>query len=105
MSKALYKTKCIRCRKNMAVVYSRRAKPICTECVDKELKEEIKDKKMKAFFDIPRDLYYEYEILRSIRSYYVKFGKITERQGEAFKSVVDKATGKSEKKEKKSDQS
>jgi len=37
MAKALYKTKCFLCRKNMAMVYSRKAKPACTECVDKEL--------------------------------------------------------------------
>ena len=75
----------------MALVYSRRAKPACTECVDKDLAQEITDKKMKKFFDIPRELYYKYDILRSIRSYYVRFGKITDRQKEAFESVVEKA--------------
>lgn len=94
MAKALYKTKCIRCRKNMALVYSRRAAPICTECIEKEIAEEIKDPKMKKFFDIPKELYHQYEILRSIRNYYTKFGKITERQKEAFESVVEKAREK-----------
>jgi hypothetical protein len=75
----------------MAMVYSRRAKPACTECVDKDLAKKITDKKMKKFFDIPKEFYYRYDILRSIRSYYTRFGKITDRQKEAFESVVEKA--------------
>lgn len=95
MANALYKTKCSVCKKNMALVYSRRAKPVCTECIEKELAEPVKEAKWKKFFDIPKELYHQYEILRSIRSYYVKFGKITERQKEAFESVVKKALDKS----------
>ena len=91
MAEALYKARCILCKKNMALVYSRRAKPICSECIDKDLSHEIKDKKMQKFFDIPKELYYKYDILRSIRSYYNKFGKITDRQKEAFVDVVKKA--------------
>ena len=94
MAKALYKAKCTRCRKNMALVYSRRARPVCDECIGKELAEEITDKKWKKFFDIPKELYYQYDILRSIRSYFVKFGKITDRQKEAFVDVVKKAEEK-----------
>ena len=78
----------------MAIVYSRKAKPACTECVDKELAIEIKNAKMRKFFDIPKELYYTYDILRSIRSYYTRFGKITDRQKEAFVEIVKKITEK-----------
>ena len=99
MAKALYKARCTLCRKNMALVYSRKARPVCNECADKDLAAPIEDKKMKKFFDIPKELYYQYDILRSIRSYYTRFGKITDRQKEVFVEIVKKVTEKKPEKE------
>ena len=45
---------------------------------------------MKKFFDIPEELYKKSSFLRSIKSNYLRFGQLSEKQIVAFKSTVEK---------------
>jgi len=54
----------------------------------KYLEGEIKDPKMKKFFDIPEEFYKQNSFLADIKLNYLKFGKLTEKQIEAFKRTV-----------------
>lgn len=84
-----YKQKCMRCKKNWVVVTSRQRFPICFDCQKSELEGEIKDPEMKKLFNIPDDFYQKNSFLRSIKINYLKYGKLTERQIEAFKKTVE----------------
>ena len=57
---------------------------------------EIKDPEMKKMFDIPVDFYKENMFLRDIKINYLRFGKLSERQIEAFKKVVKQMKEKAE---------
>lgn len=85
---ALYKIKCLRCRKNWVTVTHRQRYPICYECQKKELQGEIKDPKMKRLFNIPEEFYKQNSFLRNIKINYLKFGELTEKQIQAFKKTV-----------------
>lgn len=87
--KVLYQQRCARCKKNMVKIISRRQFPICYDCQKEELKGEIKNPKLRKLFDIPEDFYRESPFLRSVKSYYLKFGKISEKQEEWFKKEVN----------------
>ena len=84
-----YKQICSRCKKNMVIVTSRNQFPLCYECQKEDLHKEIKDSKMKKFFDIPEEYYKENSFLRSIKLNYLKFGKLSEKQIEWFKKVLE----------------
>ena len=90
----MFKQKCVVCRKNYVIVSGRERYAVCYDCQKQDLKKEIKDKKMKKFFDIPEEFYKENSFLRSIKLNYLRYGKLTERQIEAFKKTVDKLKGK-----------
>ena len=83
-----YKQQCCRCKKNYEVVSWKQKYVICYECQKQELNSEIKDPKMKKFFDIPEDFYKKNSFLRNIKINYIKFGNLTEKQIEAFKKTV-----------------
>jgi hypothetical protein len=85
-----YKQRCARCKQNYVLVTSRQKYAVCYECQKNELKGEISDPKMKKFFDIPQELYKENAFLRDIKINYLRYGKLSERQVEAFKKVVQK---------------
>ena len=85
---ARYKQKCYRCRKNYVLVSSGQRFAVCYDCQKADLAKDIKDPKMKKFFDIPEEFYKENSFLRDIKSNYLRFGKLTERQIEAFKKTV-----------------
>jgi len=85
-----YKQKCCRCKKNYVITTSRDRFPVCYDCEKAELEGEIKDPKMKKMFDIPKQLYQENSFLRDIKINYLKFGKLSEKQIEAFKKTVGK---------------
>jgi len=51
---------------------------------------EIKDPKMKKLLDIPEEYYKENSFLRNIKINYLKYGRLTEKQVEAFKKTVEK---------------
>ena len=85
-----YKQKCCRCRKNYVVVTWRDRYPLCYDCQKKELQGEIKDKKMKRLLNIPEEFYQRNSFLRNIKSNYLKFERLSEKQIEAFKKTVKK---------------
>ena len=95
----LYNQKCVRCP-NMVPITSRNQFPLCYDCQKKELQGEIKDPKMKKLFDVPEEFYKTSQFLRSIKIYYLKWGKISEKQLEYFKKTVKdmKAEAKTSKK-------
>ena len=85
-----YKQKCCRCQKNYEVVSGNQKYVVCYECNKKEMATEIKDPKMKKLFDIPEELYKKNAFLRNIKVYYIRFGKLSEKQVDAFKKAVKK---------------
>lgn len=76
------------CKKNMVLITGRNQFPICYDCQKGELQGEIKDPKMKKMFDIPEEFYKQSGFLRSIKSNYLKFGKLSDKQIEFFKKAV-----------------
>jgi hypothetical protein len=86
-----FKQKCYTCKKNYVTVSSRNQYGVsCFECQEKQMQGEITDPKMKEMFDIPDEYYRENSFLRSIKINYLKYGNLSERQIEAFKSSVEK---------------
>jgi hypothetical protein len=85
-----YKQKCSRCRKNYVATTWKNRFPVCYECQKKELEGEIKDPKMKKLLDIPEEYYMENAFLRDIKINYLRYGKLTEKQIQAFKKAVKK---------------
>lgn len=87
---AKYKQRCMRCKENYVIISWKQKYPLCYECQKKELHQEIKDKKMKKFFDIPEEFYKQSAFLRNIKIYYIKFDTLSEKQIQAFKKTVEK---------------
>lgn len=87
---AKFKQKCAKCKKNWVIITWKQRFPICYECQKQEMQGEIKDPVMKKMFDIPEEFYKENMFLRNIKVNYLKFGKLSERQIEAFKKTVKK---------------
>lgn len=85
-----YKQKCFKCRKNWVVVGRGQRFPICYDCQKQDLNQKIDDPEMKKLFDIPEEFYKENSFLRSIKMNYIRFGKLSEKQIEAFKKTVEK---------------
>lgn len=85
-----YKQKCARCKKNYVIITWRTNYPLCYECQKKEMVGEIKDAAMKKLLDIPEEFYKENSFLRSIKINCLRFGKLSEKQVEAFKKTVKK---------------
>jgi len=83
-----YKQKCWRCKKNYVTATYRNKYVTCYDCEKNELHTEVKDKKMKKFFDIPEELYKKSAFLRSIKVNYLRYGALSEKQIESFKKVV-----------------
>ena len=94
-----YKQRCFICKKNMVLITSGRQKAICIPCQTVDFDKPIEDPAMKKMFDIPKELYEENYFLRDIKSKYLRFGNLSERQIEVFKKVVKEE--KKKKKEKK----
>ena len=84
-----YKQICSRCRKNRVIVTSSSKFPLCYDCQKDELHKEIKNLKMRKLFDIPEEFYKENAFLRSIKINYIRFGKLSEKQIDWFKKVVN----------------
>ena len=88
------------CRKNHALVTWKNRVPVCTECKMREINKPITDKKFKELFDIDNELYEKSGFLRNIKSSYLRFGSLSEKQIEMFKKVAEEVKNKSsEKKE------
>ena len=100
MAKAKFKQKCAMCKTDWVIMFSARQFPICVKCHMKQIEKEIKDPKMKKFFDIPQKFYEENSFLRNIKQAYIRFDNLSEKQVEAFKKTVkEMKEGKTEKKE------
>jgi hypothetical protein len=87
---AKYKQRCIRCRKNYVTVSWRQRYAVCYDCQKKELERDISDPEMKKLFDIPEEFYKESSFLRDIKRSYLRYGRLTEKQKEAFRKTVEK---------------
>jgi hypothetical protein len=87
--RAKYKQLCAICRKNHALIVSRNQFPICTSCSMKQISQPIENEKFRKLFDIDQKLYEESSFLRSIKSNYVRFKSLSEKQIETFKKVAD----------------
>ena len=55
----------------------------------REISKPIEDEKFKKLFDIGPKLYEQSSFLRSIKSNYLKFGSLSEKQIETFKKVAE----------------
>ena len=83
-----YQQKCSRCKKNFVLVSGRQRFVQCYDCQKSQLEGEIKNARYKKMFDIPEKFYRESIFLRNIKSYYLKFGKLSKKQIAAFKKTV-----------------
>jgi len=72
----------------MVLITARNQFPLCYPCQKPELEGKISDPKMKKLFAISEELYKESAFLRSIKSNYLKFGKLSDKQIEYFKKVA-----------------
>lgn len=86
---ATYKQLCNKCKKNFIIVNGREKYALCYDCQKKYLEGEIKSEKMKALFDIPEEYYKDNLFLRNIKIYYLRFGKLSEKQINAFKKTIE----------------
>ena len=91
-----YKQKCSKCKKNYVVVFRTQPYILCYDCQKPELAGKIDDPEMKKLFNISEELYKESAFLRNIKSNYLRYGNLTEKQIEAFKKVADKLKKKKE---------
>lgn len=89
-----FQQKCIRCKNNYVLVSKRQRFPVCYDCQKSELNVKIEDPEMKKMFDIPEELYKENSFLRDIKSQYIKYKSLTEKQIEAFKKTVSEMSKK-----------
>ncbi|MBT5342617.1 hypothetical protein HOL59_03465 [Candidatus Woesearchaeota archaeon] len=100
MARPKFKQKCAMCKTDWVIMFSARQFPICVKCHMKQIEKEIKDPKMKKFFDIPQKFYEENSFLRNIKQAYIRFDNLSEKQVEAFKKTVkEMKEGKGKKEE------
>jgi len=92
---ALYKQRCMKCNKNYVAATSRDRYIQCYDCQKDDLNKPIKDPVMKKMFDLPEEYYKTNSFLRSIKSNYLRFGKLTDKQIEAFKKAIEKIKAES----------
>ncbi len=92
-----YKIKCIRCKKNYVLSSYRQRNNTCAECQEKDMQGEVKDPELKKLLDIPEAYYKENNFLRNIKIAALRYGKLTDRQIEVFKDVVQKLKDKDSK--------
>ncbi len=83
-----YKQICAICRKNHVLISARGQFPICTACSMREISKPIEDETFRKMFDIDPKLYEQSSFLRSIKSNYLRFGSLSEKQVETFKKVA-----------------
>ena len=84
-----YKQICAICRKNHVLISARGQFPICTACSMREISKPIEDEKFRKMVDIDQKLYEQSSFLRSIKSNYLRFGSLSEKQVETFKRVAE----------------
>lgn len=84
-----YKQLCVMCKKNHVLIASRNQFPICTSCSMKQINQPIEDEKFRKLFDIDQKLYEQSSFLRSIKSNYLRFKELSEKQIEVFRKVAE----------------
>ena len=97
--KPKYKQLCAICKKSHVLISSRNQFPICTSCSMKQINQPITDETFRKLFDIDQKLYEESSFLRSIKSNYLRFGSLSDKQVEVFKKVVAELKGGHKKEE------
>ena len=97
--KPKYKQLCAICKKSHVLISSRNQFPICTSCSMKQINQPITDETFRKLFDIDQKLYEESSFLRSIKSNYLRFGSLSDKQVEVFKKVVAELKSGGHKKE------
>ena len=88
-----YKQLCAICRKSHVLISSGNQFPICTACSMRQIDKPIEDVTFKKLFDIDQKLYESSSFLRSIKSNYIRFGSLSEKQIETFKKVAAELKG------------
>ena len=94
----LLKKKCNRCRKNYVKCSRRQGYILCYDCQKSQLDQPIDDPEMKKLFDIPELFYRNNSFLCELKSKYIRFGSLSEKQIEVFKKIVkelEEETGES----------
>ena len=86
----VYKQQCFRCKKNYVSTNYRERYVVCYDCQKSDLSKGITDLEMKSMFDIPEEYYKRNLFLRNIKLNYLRYGKLTDKQVEAFKKTVEK---------------
>lgn len=101
MPPMLLKKKCNRCRKNYVKCSKRQGYVLCFDCQKPQLEAEIEDPIIKKLFDIPEIMYRENSFLCELKSKYIRFGSLSEKQIEVFEKIVKELSEElgSEKKE------
>ncbi len=85
-----FKSRCVVCKNNYIIVTAGQKYAVCYDCQKKELEQKINDPSMKKLFNIPEDYYKENSFLRNIKINYLRYGKLSDKQIEAFKKTVNK---------------
>src|SRR3989338_3362462 len=85
-----FKQKCMKCKKNFVLATRRDRFVVCYDCQKDLLQGNIKDPEAKKMFAIPEQYLRDSTFLRDIKIQYLRYGKLTEKQQEAFKKVVAK---------------
>jgi hypothetical protein len=99
-----FKQKCAKCKVNYVTVTGRNSYgAMCYECQSKEMQGDITDPEMQKMFNIDEEYYKTNPFLRSIKINYLKYGKLSERQVEAFKESVERMRVKEKKQEEKAE--
>ena len=88
-----YKQLCAICRKSHVLISSGNQFPICTACSMRQIDKPIEDATFKKLFDIGKELYESSSFLRSIKSNYLRFGSLSDKQIEVFKKVAAELKG------------
>lgn len=85
-----YQQKCSICRKNLVLIKSRRQRPVCIICQEKEWNEPITDPVFKELFDFDKSVFETSNFIRSLRMYYNRYHTLTERQLAALKDIRER---------------
>jgi hypothetical protein len=89
-----YKQQCSKCKKNYVVANYRERYVVCYDCQKYDMQGEITDAEMKKLFGIPEEFYKKNLFLRNIKINYLRYGKLSEKQIEAFRNTVEKMNKK-----------
>ena len=64
----------------MGLISAYRQVPVCVQCKMREIDKPITEKKVKKLFDISKELYEASSFLMGIKSNYLRYGKLSDKQ-------------------------